>query len=86
MRCIKKLGSKLKNPIPKVATLYTHAEYWNPTYAIMSQILKENKIAGVICPDLLEMKMEKIKSPTEPDQDVKIDIFIKSSLNLLKNN
>jgi len=76
---IKKLGKKLKSPIPKAATFYTHMSPWEDNIAKMGSILKENNVAKEVLLDYLEFKIQdtgKMSGPPEPAQEPKIDDFI----------
>ncbi len=72
---IKKLGSKLETPISKAATYYTHVLEWDPKYAKMAKLLKENKVANDIFPEILNIKVQKTKGPAESGQENKINEF-----------
>ena len=73
---VNKLGSILQKPISKAATVYTHCSEWDPKYGKMAKILKDNKVADDILPQILNIKMQKIKGPAEPGQENKIDEFV----------
>ncbi len=72
---VNKLGSNLKNPISKAATLYTHSLEWDSEYAKMARILEDNKIVKEVLPEILNIKMVKTKGPAEPNQDKNINAF-----------
>jgi len=72
---IKKLGAKLETPISKAATYYTHVLEWDSKYAKMAKLLKDNKVADDIFPEILNIKVRKTKGPAESGQENKIRFF-----------
>jgi len=72
---VTQLGTILKEPIPKAATLYTHCLEWDQKVAKMSKIIKDSRVANDILSEFLEIKMEKMKGPEEPGQELKYQNF-----------
>jgi len=72
---VNKLGSILQNPISKAAIIYTHCLKWENNYAKMANLLEENKIANELLPEILNIKMIKMKGPAEPGQENNINEF-----------
>lgn len=81
---VKKLGLKLEKPIPKAATLYTHASTWDENFGKMAKILKEHNVAEDVLPDVLEIKLEGAKGPREPNQEIKITEFAQKLSNFIQ--
>lgn len=80
---VKKLGTKLSKPIPKAATLYTHASNWQDSLGKMANILKENNVAEEVFPEVLEIKLAGMKGPAETGQESKINEFVEKFSNFI---
>jgi menaquinone-dependent protoporphyrinogen IX oxidase len=73
---LKKLTDVLAEPIPKVAVFYTHASPWaDKKKNQMEKALKKATCIGEICPEYLEVRMQKIEGPAEEGYEPKVDEF-----------
>ena len=73
---LKKLSDALAEPIPKVAVFYTHASPWaDKKKNQMEKALKKATCIGEICPEYLEVRMQKIEGPAEEGYEPKVDEF-----------
>jgi len=62
---VKNLGAYLEGQIPKVATFYTHSVKWTDKFSRgMRKALEESTCIGDVCPEILDVKIEKKKEPT----------------------
>ncbi|NVM16855.1 MAG: flavodoxin family protein [Candidatus Lokiarchaeota archaeon] len=74
---IKNLDRVITNPISKVAYFSTHALGWKNFFIKgMKKTLDKAECIGEICPDFLEVKMEKAEGPAVQGADAKIGEFI----------
>lgn len=82
---IKELGAVFKEPIPKIATLYTHALKWKNIFSRgMRKTLKKSTCIGEICPEFLEVRIQKQMGPAVEGQDGKIQAYIKKLIDFLE--
>ncbi len=62
---VKNLGSYFEGQIPKIATFYTHSVKWTDKFSRgMRKALEESTCIGDVCPEILDVKIEKKKDPT----------------------
>ena len=74
---IKNMDRVIKKPIAKVAYFSTHALGWRYFFIKgMKKTLEKAKCVEEICPDFLEVKMEKAEGPAVKGADVKIGEYI----------
>ncbi|MHA1461014.1 MAG: hypothetical protein ACTSO8_05990 [Promethearchaeota archaeon] len=76
---IKKLDIVMTKPISKVAYFSTHALGWKNFFIKgMKKTLEKAECIGEICPDFLEVKMQKPEGPAVEGADEKIGEYISS--------
>jgi flavodoxin len=81
---IKNLDIVMTKPISKVAYFSTHALGWKNLFIKgMKKTLDKAKCVGDICPDFLEVKMQKAEGPAVEGADEKIGDYISSLRNFL---
>lgn len=62
---VKNLSSYFEGQIPKIATFYTHSVKWTEKFSRgMRKALEESTCIGDVCPEILDVKIEKKKDPT----------------------
>ena len=62
---VKNLDTYLEGQIPKIATFYTHSVIWTDKFSRgMRKALEESTCIGDVCPEILDVKIEKKKEPT----------------------
>ncbi len=82
---IKQLGAYFEEPIPKIATFYTHAVSWKKRFSKgMRKALKKSTCIGDVCPEFLEVKMQAQKGPAAEGQGDKIQTYIKKLIEFLE--
>ena len=75
---IKKLDVVMTKPISKVAYFSTHALGWRNLFIKgMKKTLEKAECVGEICPDFLEVKMQKAEGPAVEGADEKIRKYIR---------
>jgi len=83
---VKKLTGVMKEPVPKVATFYTHASPWKDKKKDgMIKALKKATCVGDICPEYLEVRMQKIEGPAEEGYETKVDEFIPKLISFIES-
>jgi len=76
----------MKEPVPKVATFYTHASPWKDSKKSgMIKTLKKTTCVGEICPEYLEVRMQKIEGPAEEGYETKVDEFIPKLISFIES-
>jgi len=81
---IKKLDIVMTKPISKVAYFSTHALGWKNFFIKgMKKTLEKAECIGEICPDFLEVKMQKPEGPAVEGADEKIGEYISSLRNFM---
>lgn len=81
---IKKLDIVMTKPISKVAYFSTHALGWKNFFIKgMKKTLEKAECIGEICPDFLEVKMQKPEGPAIEGTDVKVGEFISTLRNFM---
>lgn len=61
---VKNLDTYLEGQIPKIATFYTHSVKWTDKFSRgMRKALEESTCIGDVCPEILDVKIEKKKDP-----------------------
>ena len=61
---VKNLGSYFEGQIPKIATFYTHSVKWTDKFSRgMRKALENSTCIGDVCPEILDVKIEKKKDP-----------------------
>lgn len=61
---VKNLGSYFEGQIPKIATFYTHTIKWTDKFSRgMRKALENSTCIGDVCPEILDVKIEKKKDP-----------------------
>ena len=67
---VNNLGSYFEGQIPKIATFYTHAAKWTEKNTRgMRKALENCTCIGDVCPEILEMKLKKLKDSTAEGQE-----------------
>ena len=62
---VKNLSAYFEGQIPKIATFYTHSVKWTDKFSRgMRKALEESTCIGDVCPEILDVKIEKKKDPT----------------------
>jgi len=81
---IKNLDKVITKPISKVAYFSTHALGWKKFFIKgMKKTLDKALCVEEICPEFLEIKMEKAEGPAIEGADVKIGEFISTLKNFM---
>ncbi|NVM46005.1 MAG: flavodoxin family protein [Candidatus Lokiarchaeota archaeon] len=81
---IKNMDRVITKPISKVAYFSTHALRWKNFFIKgMTKTLEKAECVGEICPEFLEVKMEKAEGPAIEGSDVKIGEFISTLRNFM---
>ena len=81
---IKNLDIVMTKPISKVAYFSTHALGWKNFFIKgMKKSLDKAECVGEICPDFLEVKMQKAEGPAVEGADEKIGEYISSLRNFM---
>jgi flavodoxin len=79
------LDSSITKPISKVAYFATHALGWKKLFIKgMKKTLEKIGCVKEICPDFLEIKMEKAEGPAFEGADAKINDYVSTLKNFLK--
>jgi len=79
------LDKEITKPISKVAYFATHALGWKKMFIKgMKKTLEKIGCVSEICPEYLEIKMEKAEGPAIEGADVKIEKYISTLKNFLK--
>lgn len=61
---VKNLGTYFEGQIPKIATFYTHTIKWTDKFSRgLRKALEESTCIGDVCPEILDVKIEKKKDP-----------------------
>ena len=81
---VKNLDTYFKGQIPKIATFYTHAVSWTDKFSRgMRKALEKSSCIGDLCPEILEVSMQKQKGPATEGQDEKIQNYIKMLIDFI---
>ena len=65
---VKNLDTYLEGQIPKIATFYTHSVKWTDKFSRgMRKALEDSTCIGDVCPEILDVKIEKKKEPIIQD-------------------
>jgi len=81
---VKNLDTYFKGQIPKIATFYTHAVSWTDKFSRgMRKALEKSSCIGDLCPEILEVSMQKQKGPAAEGQDEKIQNYIKMLIDFI---
>jgi flavodoxin len=79
------LDKEITKPISKVAYFATHALGWKKMFIKgMKKTLEKIGCVSEICPEYLEIKMEKAEGPAIEGADVKIEKYVSTLKNFLK--
>ena len=82
---IKNLGAYFEGQIPKIATFYTHAVSWTDKFSRgMRKALEKSTCIGDLCPEILEVTMEKQKGPAAEGQEETIQNYINMLINYIE--
>ena len=82
---LEKLGTHMQKPISKIAYFFTHALKWKKLFAKgMDKTLKKIGCVDEVCPEFLEVKMEKPEGPAVEGSDTKIQEYILTLKEFLK--
>ena len=74
---VKNLDAYFEVQIPKIATFYTHAAKWTDKFSRgMRKALEKSTCIGDLCPEILEVTMEKQKGPAAEGQEEAIQNYI----------
>jgi flavodoxin len=81
---IKNMDRVITKPISKVAYFSTHALGWKNFFIKgMTKTLEKAACVGEICPEFLEVKMEKAEGPAIEGTDAKVGEFISTLRNFM---
>ncbi len=82
---VKNLGSYFEGQIPKIATFYTHAVKWTDKFSRgMRKALENSTCIGDVCPEILDVKIEKKKDPTAEGQEETIQNYINMLIDFIE--
>jgi len=82
---IKNLDSYIKEPIPKIGTFYTHMLQWKDRFSRgLRKALEKSTCIGDLCPEILEVTMEKQKGPAAESQEETIQNYINMLINYIE--
>ena len=80
-----KLDKLMQKPLSKIAYFFTHALKWKKLFAKgMDKTLKKIGCVEEICPEFLEVKMEKPEGPAIDGSDEKIKEYVSTLKTFLK--
>jgi len=82
---VKNLGSYFEGQIPKIATFYTHTIKWTEKFSRgMRKALENSTCIGDVCPEILDVKIEKKKDPTAEGQEETIQNYINMLIDFIE--
>jgi flavodoxin len=83
---ISELDKFMTQPISKIAYFATHALRWKKLFIKgMKKTLDKVDCVGEICPEFLELKVEKAEGPLIEGSDSKINAYVSNLSNFLNN-
>jgi len=85
IKFIKNLDDYFKTQIPKIASFYTHSAPWSDKFSRgLRKALEKTACIGNICPEILEIAMQRQKGPAAEGQEEKIQNYIKYLIGFLE--
>ncbi|MFX1390030.1 MAG: flavodoxin family protein [Promethearchaeota archaeon] len=82
---VSKLDEVIKKPISKVAYFSTHALGWKKLFIKgIKKTLEKVGCVEDICPEYLEIKMQKAEGPAEEGSDAKIEEYLSTLKEFMK--